>query len=366
LLACALLLLTCASSQTKPAAGRQSATPAAAAANGTAVIVMFTPWRDPREGAFSLNVPQGWQITGGAMRKASIDVRHVVRAASPDGKIQILIGDPGLLPNEVPNAGTRMARVREGQTMPAPWGGKLMIMRYRTGEQFSREYVSGKLCRTPKITRSGPLPEATNEFRQKAAAYGAATQTSITASVGDAQFQCGAQLGYVRTTIVMGSALSGPGAQVWDVLELSGYQAADASQEALARYVLNNMVGSFQLDPQWEARQAQTRRNVTASVTRAQQQMAASIASHARQQAKNEQFDVMKGWEANNKRRDSAMEKDTQARRGVSTADDPITGSHTVSNTYDYYWTRPDGSIVGTLTDTPPDYQNQWRPMTVH
>jgi hypothetical protein len=31
-------------------------------------VVIFTTWRDPREGAFTLSVPEGWQVNGGAMR----------------------------------------------------------------------------------------------------------------------------------------------------------------------------------------------------------------------------------------------------------------------------------------------------------
>ena len=39
----------------------------------------------------------------------------------------------------------------------------------------------------------------------------------------------------------------------------------------------------------------------------------------------------------------------------------PIHGSHTVANDYNDYWTRPDASIVGTRTNSPPDYSRGLR-----
>src|SRR5689334_16033918 len=47
--------------------------------------VRFVPWRDPKEGAFTVSVPEGWQLSGGLYRAAAIDVRPVVEIQSPDG-----------------------------------------------------------------------------------------------------------------------------------------------------------------------------------------------------------------------------------------------------------------------------------------
>ena len=55
--------------------------------------VRYTNWQDPRERAFNLEVPQGWSVEGGTFRRASVDVIHVLRAGSPDGKIVIQFND---------------------------------------------------------------------------------------------------------------------------------------------------------------------------------------------------------------------------------------------------------------------------------
>jgi hypothetical protein len=138
-------------------------------------------------------------------------------------------------------------------------------------------------------------------------------------------------------------------------------------------YILHTMTSSFRFDPQWEARSEHEAQALTSAVTQTQQRaMAATLAQEAASRASQERSsvvhgnnnDVMSGWEARNKVRDATMQRDSDVRRGVTTTEDPVWGSRTVSNNYNYYWTRPDGSIMGTTTDTPPDYSNGWRMMT--
>jgi hypothetical protein len=135
----------------------------------------------------------------------------------------------------------------------------------------------------------------------------------------------------------------------------NGLQAVHQRRPAFAPYILNNIIGSVRMNPQWEARQAQTTRDISGAVTRALHQMAASIAQQAREQASHDQIDVMSGWEARNKTMDSIRERRSEAFTGTRTANDDYLGvSHTVTNDFDYYWTRPDGSFARTNTDTPP------------
>lgn len=329
--------------------------------NSNGSIIMFTPWRDPRESAFTLNVPQGWQVSGGTVRDSAIDPRHILRATSPDGSIQILMGDNNLIPREVPNQMLVYAGMHEGQVTRGAWGGPLMIARYQSGEQFAQSYIRGALCKQAQIISSKILGEETRQLSQQAIAYGRAMNSSAQASVGEANFHCSAQVGYVRAATVLGGQPNG--AQVWGVLELSGFIVTNPEKAQFARYILNNVVSSLQMDQQWLARQAQTTNDVTGAVTRSQQQMAGVIAQHAREEARSSQIDVMSGWEKNSKTHDAAMQHGSDARRGTTTASDPIQGDRTVSNQYNYVWTRPDGSIAGTNTTTPPDYSSGWRMM---
>src|ERR1700751_3773939 len=96
-----ILLFNCvpASAQTRPASAALQASSQAK----PLPVVIFTSWRDPREGAFTLSVPQGWQISGGAMRRSAVDITHVIRAGTPDGRVQLFINDADIVAHEVPN-----------------------------------------------------------------------------------------------------------------------------------------------------------------------------------------------------------------------------------------------------------------------
>jgi hypothetical protein len=82
----------------------------------------------------------------------------------------------------------------------------------------------------------------------------------------------------------------------------------------------------MQWNPQCEARQAQTTRDVSGAVTRAQQQMATERASH-------DQIDVMSGCEARNELLDATMRRGDAARRGTVTANDTYSPSGAVRHT---------------------------------
>src|SRR5271165_3575260 len=37
--------------------------------------VSFQTWREPNEGAYTIEVPRGWQVSGGVRRQTPVDVR---------------------------------------------------------------------------------------------------------------------------------------------------------------------------------------------------------------------------------------------------------------------------------------------------
>jgi hypothetical protein len=64
--------------------------------------VSWVTVRDPREQAFSVQVPQGWKTYGGMFRYGPVDVRPVVDTTSPDGTVNLRVGDATVPPYVVP------------------------------------------------------------------------------------------------------------------------------------------------------------------------------------------------------------------------------------------------------------------------
>src|SRR5580700_3002783 len=53
----------------------------------------WSQFQDPFEHAFALDVPQGWTVQGGLFRLGYSDERPMVDLRSPDGAIEIRLGD---------------------------------------------------------------------------------------------------------------------------------------------------------------------------------------------------------------------------------------------------------------------------------
>ena len=57
------------------------------------VSLRYTRWQDPKERAFTVEVPTEWSIEGGTLRPSSLLAQASVNAVSPDGRVDLLIGD---------------------------------------------------------------------------------------------------------------------------------------------------------------------------------------------------------------------------------------------------------------------------------
>ena len=53
--------------------------------------INYVQWQEPNENAFTVEVPQGWDVTGGVIREAS-GSRAGLHVTSPDGRIIITAG----------------------------------------------------------------------------------------------------------------------------------------------------------------------------------------------------------------------------------------------------------------------------------
>jgi hypothetical protein len=154
-----------------------------------------------------------------------------------------------------------------------------------TGTQFAQQYIAAKLCRQPVITEAVDLRDATEQMNATIRPFAARQRTASQASIGEATFRCGSSMGYVMANTVYAKPAVGPGAVLWFVYQLGGFEVSDPQQAALAFYVLNTMLETFKMNPQWEARMAQELKDVTGAVTEMQHAMAQSIAQYGQRQA---------------------------------------------------------------------------------
>jgi hypothetical protein len=329
----------------------------------------FTTWHDPRENAFELGVPKGWKVTGGWIRKNAVDAGGVVRAQSPDGKIQIIIGDPNIQSYQTPGRASQMMGLREGQPV-ANGGSSVIISRFLSGSQFAQQFIRSTMCREAAVTDASELRELTIEMNSTLQAYSNqrfGAQFASQASAGDAEYRCGGGAGYVQATTLWIRAASVQAANAgaaWWVWRLGAYQVSDVQQSGLAYYVLNTMLETFKFDPRWSARNEQNVDAAAKASMKAQDDIAKKASDFAHGQASKASAggynhpntgqlpqDLRKKW---------ATEYNSLQKRG-----DAVSGTtwmHTangdnvrVSNSSTNYWRNAAGDVIpGPESGSPP------------
>ena len=93
-------------------------------------VLQYVRWTDPREYAFSLDVPQGWQIHGGMFRTGPLDTRPAIDMISPDNQIRVTAGDASIPTFTEPNPMFMMAGLTEGSWYSPGYGTQMMVWRY--------------------------------------------------------------------------------------------------------------------------------------------------------------------------------------------------------------------------------------------
>jgi hypothetical protein len=269
----------------------QAAAPAALPAQGL-TDVSWTTFTDPNENAFSIEVPQGWRVAGGVVRKIPLWPSMVLRALSPDRRTLIAVGDPDSVPYNAPIAARDYVR------------------------RFTERAMS-EACSGLKIVDVVDLPDVERFASSKS--LGPYNQWSA----AQASFSCngGRQAGVAGQAIAVlqyMTTLRSGHAQV-----LAAFVTTTGKEEQ-ADALLNHVVASFRQNPEWSARQQQIGEQLAKGAM-------------ARWQGEQRQFQQM----------DDAI---TNTAHFVG----PDGQHYDLDARSRYQWLTPDGQTVGTDTPTPP------------
>jgi hypothetical protein len=278
-----------------PRAASAKAAPGPAAQGLT--NVSWTTFTDPYESAFTIEVPRGWKVAGGVIRKIPLWPSLVLRILAPDRRTLLALGDPDAVPYNAPIAARDYVA------------------------RFAQRAMSGA-CQGLKIGEVKDLPDIERFFSSKAPGpytKWSAAQAAFTCN-GDRQADMSggaiAVLQYMTT-------LRGGHAQV-----LAAFVTTHG-QEDQADQLLNHVFASLHENPQWSAQQSQT----------AQQLANGAL---ARWQGEQRQFQQM----------DDAI---TNTAHFLG----PNGQRYDLDSRPRYQWLTPDGQTVGTDTPTPPSPGSQ-------
>jgi hypothetical protein len=316
--------------------------------------INFVNWNDPREGAFSVHVPQGWGVIGGAYRMTATDVRYSLNMASPDGQVHVAVNDPKIPLYTQPTQMLAMAGLREGGMYMVGDGTKMEIRRYIPGQQYAYSYVDAvvrRQCSDLRITANNARPDLAARFTPMARNEVSTAQLTG----GDAIFTCTLNGQAMQGKCIAVTALLVPGqASMWTVYRLYGYIATPGRQDDAIK-VVTEAVTSWKFNPQWEAQQ----RGIANSAVQQDNQRAQQIQSRARAAIAEDQRQtseiITKGWEQRQKVYDEISRKRSNATLGTLDVVDPESGrSYKVSNYGDYHYMSNDNYILGTNSANSP------------
>ena len=353
------------------AAPAQSGAPArAGAGQGASGQISSMQWRDPAEGAFTVSLPRGWQISGGTVRTTQIEPHYVVHAQSPDGGVRMFMDDPNVLIGEVPNRGTQMIGVRPGQVVRSPWGGKMLIQQYTPAPNFAQQYARGSLCPSATQFQGGEITGQTQDLTREYQPIAQAEGKQVRVDVGEVAFKCGAQNGYVYAITILASQPGQP-VQIWAVYRLAGYLATP-QDGAMAGAAIHTMLGTFQYDQGWLQRFAQQSNDVAGNVIRESNAITQSTIERSKQEEAQEEANFA-SWKKNSDANFNAIEGTNRAINGSTpgggsgnghdynaqldqkTVCNDVGTCKTVDATVDNWWSDCSGNFYpGPTTGGPP------------
>jgi len=302
--------------------------------------INFFRWTDPRENAFSADVPRGWTVTGGLTRISAIDTRPNMQVVSPDGGIRATLGDQRLALAVIPSPALAAAGYRDGSMLPNGTG-FTPVRSFMPGVTFAEQYVRAQAaagCLQINIVGRRDRPDLAQSLnRFYAQMFGNLT-------MGEVAFTClqnsRPMRGYYFAGVLRTQLNNGLG--FWAVLYLYGFIAPE-SDRALGEVALHRLVTTYRTNENWAMRQGQT----TMAASRAMAQS-------------NEEISRMISESYWNRSRslDETFRQGANARRGTTDVVDPDTGETwniwTDTNAR-YYWHLPGSDvIVGTPTYEPP------------
>ncbi len=292
-------------------------------------VISMVPWQDPSEGAFTVNVPSGWNVSGGIVRPYA-DAAVKMDLVSQEKGIQIESPCPPFY--VVPTWVLEMSGFSEGSSYN-PSGGvfKEMIVRK---EMSAKEYIQNILA--DRLGLSVKEAKARPDIVSKAVKLPWTTQTTAAEATLEGD-------GKVHKVIVTEQGMNVGGMGMWTV-SLIHYWAPE-SEIPLVEEIVGKMGDSFQINQAWAAREQAEVAKRTGIISQTGSEIAEIISS---------------SFEYSSEVHERAGRQWSDAMLGVERVYNPGTGeTFEVPYGSEHYWTDA-YNIVGTKVSEPPTYHDDW------
>ncbi len=212
-------------------------TAANAQSPGGAEWIRYT---DEAEGAFSMDIPAGYQVEGGLYRFGYLDARWMMEIRSRDGMVTIRIDDPNVPPYMSPSP----HGVRDVKLYARPGVFQMVVYKYQRAQLYAETYARWRfasVCTSLSEIRSDWTPSMPRDWQYASGAR------SSRASV---EFRCAASNGPRIASVFARTSIQGKqGLWIVDPI-ISILATPDRLDEA--REMTQKMIDSWQETPRWK------------------------------------------------------------------------------------------------------------------
>ena len=250
----------------------RSARTATSAGSGTEAKtprLKFVKWTDPNEHAFSVDVPEGWKVAGGANRIARTHVNQSLQLESPDQNMLIVVGDAKLPFFAVPNRQQmQMYGVSEGVPFSPNGTFQQMFLRYMPALEFNKWYLGQTLKSALNefaVTKEEEMPDLARrqtEAANKSIAKMSGPQGQETVSIATIEFKGISRktnrpvVGALASSVVLTRFANSQGQGVWQPTQMLMTVCTEgegfAKRQAVLQAALGQILNTWQVDPAWQ------------------------------------------------------------------------------------------------------------------
>lgn len=270
-------------------------------------------YTDSAEGAFSMDVPLGWQVKGGMYRFGYFDVRWMMDVRSLDGKTLIRLNDANVPPYALPGPFTG----REGQAYTRPQQFQMIVSSYRDAKTYAEMYAKKRfssVCTTMTPRTVDWSPTRPPQWQPDPGSQ---------SDDGAVAFDCATSDGPRVVNVYVTSTLF-PQSKFWTAGPVSILAAPESLGQA--RTMLQHMADSWKKSEQWAQYQDRVTQmgldQIRKSFGEFMQQM--QEFDRQRQAAMNQQ---VAGFEARQGAQARQVSGFCETLTGLETVRDPMTGN---------------------------------------
>lgn len=339
--------LICAGCHASPP-GVASALSASSAHATTGSNIQWIRYTDSAEGAFSMDVPVGWQVLGGMYRFGYFDVRWMMEARSLDGKVVIRIDDANVPPYVLPGPHSGPA----GHAAIRPGMFQMVVEDYQDAQTYAARYAKQRfasVCTSLAPRTVDWTPTMPPGWQKEPGAR--VTDASLA-------YGCASPAGSRQVAVFARSTLHAGNQGLWQVDPIISIIATPESMSG-AESMTQHMIDSWQVSPEWEQHQQQMTQMGLQQMTAQFQQFLRQMQAYdaQRRAAMNQQ---VAQFEARQNAQAQQVSDFGEILTGLTTVSDPATGTQfqIFSGPHANYWIDGNGNkLNSTLSPGPAFHQ---------